>query len=310
MKSEPRLAILYGGVSAEREVSLGSGKAAAESFSKFCEVDLIDVTDAALPAALDPAKHIVFSTLHGTFGEDGQIQKLMEEAGIVYAGCDSKSSALTFDKVDTKEALRERGISVCPEFAFEAEDSVDLDTLISVVGEDVVIKPRRQGSSIGLAFAKTREEIESAFSGIKEGPWVVEPRINGRECTIGVVNGEVYEIVEIKPHSGTFDYQSKYTKGGTEYIAPAVMEIVLVNEVKKLALDTYRACGCRDFARVDFMINEQGQPFVLEVNSLPGLKETSLLPMSAGAAGHNFDNLLRLLIEPAKQRFASKYSFC
>lgn len=310
MTVEPRLAILYGGVSAEREVSLGSGKAAASTFSSFCEVDLIDVTEAALPAQLDPTKHVVFSTLHGTFGEDGQIQALMEAANVAYAGCDAKSSALTFDKVDTKGALRKASIPVTDEFVFEGGESIDLDSVISKVGEDVVIKPRRQGSSIGLAFAQGHDEIERALAGINEGSWMIEPRIRGRECTVGIVDGDVFEIVEIKPNSGTFDYQSKYTKGETQYTVPAVMEIVLVNTIKRLALESYRACGCRDFARIDFMVDEGGQAFALEVNSLPGLKETSLLPMSAAAAGHSFDNLLRLLIEPAKARFTQKYSIC
>lgn len=311
MKIEPQITILYGGVSAEREISLGSGEAAAASFSKSLEVNLIDVTEAGLPKELDAEKHVVFSTLHGSFGEDGKIQALLEKAGIVYAGCDSASSHLTFDKVNTKAALRKQSLPVTKEIVFlGSEPLLDLDFVLSELGDDLVIKPRSEGSSVGLAFAKGPQELESALGEISSGEWMIEPRIRGRECTVAVVGGDVFEIVEIKPKSGAYDYAAKYTKGETEFVVPANFEVTLTEEVKRIASEAFQACGCRDFARIDFMVDGQSNPFVLEINTLPGLKETSLLPMSAAAAGHSFDSLLRLLIEPAKQRFNNKYLSC
>ncbi len=310
MSREPRIALLYGGVSDEREISLGSGKAAAEAFGKFAAVDLMDVREAALPAALDRERHIVFSTLHGTFGEDGQIQRLMDEAGVTYAGCDAASSALTFDKVATKEALAAGGVPVLEQLVFRDGKVPAVDEVVERFGEEVVIKPNCQGSSIGLHICEARSEIEKALREAGSGEWLIEPRVRGREATIGVVDGQPFEIVEIRPLSGRFDFDSKYTKGQTEYIAPAPFEIVLTNEIKRIAKDAYKACGCRDYCRIDYMITESNHPYVLEINTLPGLKETSLLPMSAAAAGLGFDELLQKLVEPARHRYNLKYSIC
>lgn len=308
--NEPRIALLHGGISAEREVSLGSGKAAAEAFAAFTEVDLIDVTEDALPPMLDPAGHVVFSTLHGSFGEDGQMQRLMEAAGVVYAGCDAACSELTFDKVATKAVLAGKGVPVLDELVFRDGAAPSVDEVVARFGESVVVKPNSQGSSIDLHLCSNRSHVEDALSEATNGEWLIEPRVYGREVTVGLIDGAALDIVEIRPHSGVFDFESKYSKGKTDYVVPAELSDELSQRVSQTAEKAYEACGCRDWCRIDFMITRGGEPYVLEINTLPGLKETSLLPMSAASKGISFDNLLKKLIEPAMRRFHSRYSTC
>lgn len=307
--SFPRIAVLYGGVSREREVSLGSGKAAVSALEKRFDVDVFDIQSySKLPDGLNRKRHVVFSTLHGSFGEDGQAQRLLDQAGVVFAGCDAESSALTFDKVATKARLRESDLPVADEIVFDGGSIPEARTVVERLGRSVVIKPVAEGSSVGLLFAESEEEIEGAFNQCDQGRWLIEPRIQGVEVTVGVLHGEALGVVEIRPRSGRFDYESKYTKGLTDYIAPAEIDKVLTERIRNLATNAFEACGCRDFARVDFMINSEGQPYVLEINTLPGLKETSLLPMSAALFGYDFDLLLQKLVEPALIRYELVHS--
>lgn len=310
MNKEPVIAVVCGGTSAEREVSLGSGLAVAQAFESLYEVERIELSEESLPRQLDKKRHVVFSTLHGTFGEDGVFQSLLEAAGIEYAGCDVLSSQLTFDKVKTKSALRGAGVPVAEQVAFHRHSPPNPFEVIEKLGPAVVLKPVRQGSSIGLGFANSVQELESLLSDLEFDDWMLETMIVGKELSVGVLDGKATEIVEIRPKSGQYDYASKYTKGLTEFIAPAALPKKLECEIKEIVERTFEACGCRDYARVDLMLSQSDCPFVLEVNTLPGMKETSLLPMSAAAAGINFKALLKKLVEPAFLRFHSKYSVC
>lgn len=308
--SGTRIAVLLGGVSEEREVSLGSGKAAAAALAKSFDVDVFDVkTYSELPDGLDPDRHVVFSTLHGSFGEDGRAQRLMDEAGVIFAGCDADSSALTFDKVATKERVKAEGVPVADQFVFEEGAIPEAREILADVGESVVIKPVAQGSSVGLMFAEGELEIREALERCQTGRWLVESRIVGKEVTVGVLHGEALGVVEIRPKSGRFDYSSKYTKGLTEYLAPAEISKELTERIRNLATSAFESCGCRDYARIDFMIDREGKPYFLEINTLPGLKETSLLPMSAALFGYDFDELLQKLVEPALFRYRDRQTF-
>jgi len=310
MKNEPVVAVVCGGVSAEREVSLGSGRAVAEAFRSLFAVERFELNDASVPPQLDKTRHVVFSTLHGTFGEDGAFQALLETEGIEYAGCDRASSELTFDKVKTKAALREAGIPVADQIAFRRDSPPDAEGVMVKLGPQVVLKPVRQGSSIGLGFANSAAELEQLLGDLPFEHWMIERRILGKELSVGVLGGKATEIVEIRPKTGQYDYESKYTKGMTDFLAPAPIATPLETEIKGIVEKAFQACGCRDYARVDLMLSQEGEPFVLEVNTLPGMKETSLLPLSAAAAGINFKALLKKLVEPAFLRFHAKYSIC
>ncbi|HTU03712.1 MAG TPA: D-alanine--D-alanine ligase, partial [Candidatus Sulfotelmatobacter sp.] len=303
--SSPLIAVFAGGTSAEREVSIGSGRACALALARSFTTRLFSIESDALPDGYDPARHVVFSTLHGTFGEDGGMQRLLDAAGGAYAGCDAASSALTMDKVGTKEAVSSRGVRVADGIAFDAEAKPQAAEVVRRLGARVVVKPNNQGSSVGLSVVGDAKGLESALRGITRGRWLIERRIDGREISVGVLGGSAMGIVEIRPSSGVYDYASKYTKGLTEYLAPAPLDDPVREAVRAAAETAFAACGCRDYARVDFILTAQGEPFLLEINTLPGMKETSLLPMSARCAGLDFTALVREMVSPAVGRFRS-----
>ena len=299
----PIIAVFAGGTSSEREVSLGSGRACALALARSFPTRLFHIDTDALPDGLDPARHVVFSTLHGTFGEDGGMQRLLAEAGVQHAGCDAASSALTMDKARTKEAAAARGVPVVPGIRFEAQSKPRPDDVIDRLGENLVVKPNAEGSSVGLALPTNRQELAAKLDSIRTGSWLIERRIVGRELSVGILGGKAMGIVEIRPKSGVYDYASKYTKGLTEYLAPAPLDAATTAAVKQAAETAFAACGCRDYARVDFMFSSENGFYLLEINTLPGMKETSLLPMSARCAGLDFTGLVRELVLPALQRF-------
>ncbi|MBP8257360.1 MAG: D-alanine--D-alanine ligase [Opitutaceae bacterium] len=299
----PTVVVLSGGTSTEREVSLGSGKACAIGLARSFPTRLVVVDGEAVPAGIDPSREIVFSTLHGTFGEDGGMQRLLDRAGIQYAGCDAAASELTFDKERTKTVVSEAGVRVPPGVAFNAGAKPTAGTLISRLGPRVVFKPRASGSSIGLGLCDGAPSIEENLAEIRAGEWLVERRIIGREITVGILNGKAMGVVEIIPNSGVFDYRSKYTKGLTTYRAPASLPTALASAARNAAQVAFQACGCRDYSRADFMLSDEGELFLLEINTLPGMKETSLLPMSASCEGLDFAALVREMVAPALRRF-------
>jgi len=302
--SSPVIAVLCGGTSSEREVSLGSGKAVALATACSYPTQKFVVEADALPSGLDPARHVVCSTLHGTFGEDGGMQRLLEQAGIAYAGCDAAGSDLCFDKWRTRLAVSAQGVRVAPGRHFTADEKKPTAAALAAdLGDQIVLKPNRQGSSVGLQIVTSRVGLEIALGGIRHGEWIAEKRILGRELTVGLLRGRAMGVVEITPKSGVFDYASKYTKGLTEYIAPAVLSAELTAEVQRTAEKAFAACGCRDYARIDFMLSAEGELYLLEINTLPGMKETSLLPMSARCVGLDFNALCRELVAPAVERF-------
>ena len=303
----PIIAVLCGGTSSEREVSLGSGRASAVALARSFPTRLFEIDTDTLPLGLDPARHVVFSTLHGTFGEDGGMQRLLDKAGIVYAGCDAAASALTMDKAATKEAAGLRGVQAAKGLVFSAVKKPTVDDVILILGNQVVVKPNDQGSSVGLTVATDRSTLAGALATITTGNWLIEKRLIGREISVGVLNGRAMGVVEIRPKSGVYDFASKYTKGATEYFAPAPLDEAITQMVQKAAETAFVACGCRDYARVDFILGEQNvnNPlYLLEINTLPGMKETSLLPMSGRCVGLDFTGLVRELVGPAVQRFS------
>jgi D-alanine-D-alanine ligase len=303
MPASPIIAVLSGGTSAEREVSLGSGRACALALTRSFPTRLVEVNAPEIPAGIDAATHVVFSTLHGTFGEDGGMQQLLDAAGIQYAGCDAASSVLTMDKSRTKETVSAHGVRVAPGITFSADAKPAVDDVIQELGEQLIVKPNNEGSSVGLAVVNGPAELAAKLETIDSGSWLVERRIVGRELSIGILRGKAMGVVEVRPKSGVYDYSSKYTKGLTEYFAPAPLEPALAAAAQHAAETAFAACGCRDYARIDFMLSSAPELYLLEINTLPGMKETSLLPMSARCAGLDFTGLVRELVGPACERF-------
>jgi D-alanine-D-alanine ligase len=309
MKNErqsPVVAVFAGGTSPEREVSLGSGRACALALARSFPTRLFTVDSDALPPGLDPGEHVVFSLLHGTFGEDGGMQALLDAAGVSYAGCDAASSALTMDKALAKRTVAARGVRVAGEIVFSAGTAPAAAEVAARLGEDVVVKPNNQGSSVGLVIARGRAEIGAALAAVGPGRWLAEQRIFGRELSVGVLQGRAMGVVEIRPKSGVYDYESKYTRGMTEYFAPAPLDAAVTAAVQSAAETAFAACGCRDYSRVDFILKGDNEPFFLEINTLPGMKETSLLPMSARCSGLDFIALVREMAIPATRRWEAR----
>ncbi|HVU17661.1 MAG TPA: D-alanine--D-alanine ligase [Candidatus Didemnitutus sp.] len=301
--SEPVIAVLCGGTSPEREVSLGSGKAVAQAMAFSHPTQKFVLEADALPEGLDPTRHVVCLALHGTFGEDGGIQRLLDAGGFAYAGCDAKGSDLCFDKWRTRQTVTAAGVRVAPGRFFSVGNKPTAAALAGELGEQIVLKPNRQGSSVGLQMVSSRAGLEIALAGLRQGDWIAEMRVMGRELTVGLLGGRAMGIVEIIPKSGVFDYSSKYTKGLTEYFAPAAISDEIAAEVRRTAETAFAACGCRDYARIDYMLSNEGELSLLEINTLPGMKETSLLPMSARCVGLDFNALCRELVTPALARF-------
>ncbi len=304
MKTDPSITVFAGGIGPEREISLSTGRALTESLRKSFEAQMIDVTEPVLPEGLDPEKTIVFPAIHGTFGEDGTLQTMLEQGGFTYAGSGSDSSRLCMDKRLSKEVVRDAGVRVARDLVFTDPKEVEVDRVLSELGPDLVLKPTDQGSSVALYVLNGKDEFTDALSEIGEGNWMVERRVFGREVTIGILGDIPLGIVEVIPTGGVYDYERKYSAGSTEYRYPAVLSCEITKELKDFATTAFSSCDCRDFGRVDFIISEDGQSHFLEINTLPGLTPTSLLPKSASCSGYDFDKLTVHLAEPALERFA------
>lgn len=293
------IAVLLGGTSAEREVSLRSGAAVSRALRGLghgvTEVDPVP-GDLRLPEGID----LAFLALHGTYGEDGGVQAELEEAGVPYTGCGVAASLFAFDKVITKRRCVRAGVPT-PDFrVFHAPPVAWPEGMT----EPAVVKPTRQGSSVGLHFVEERRGLEAAVNAALRhgGEVVMEPRIRGRETTVALLGGRALPVVEVRPRSGEYSYASKYTPGATEYECPASLDEGTTRRVQEAALGAFRAVGGRDYGRVDVMLDAEGRPWVLEVNTLPGMTETSLFPKAAAAAGLTFPEVCQRMVELAWDR--------
>ena len=290
---------MLGGPSAEREVSLRSGAAVAAALRSFShQVFEIDPKNGGfvLPEKTD----VVFLALHGTYGEDGTVQKQLDELGVAYTGCDAEASRIAFDKVLTKQSCIEAAVPTA-RFITVHSASAALPKNLSL---PLVVKPSRQGSSVGLQFVERADEWQNALAeSLKfDSEVLVEEKIVGRETTVGILGGKVLPVVEVRPKSGSYDYANKYTPGNTEYFCPADFDAATTQRIQAAALGAFHAIGGRDYARVDVMVRASGEPVVLEVNTLPGMTETSLLPKAAAAAGMNYAELCQRMIDLALER--------
>jgi D-alanine-D-alanine ligase len=299
MSEKLTIAVLLGGPSAEREVSLRSGAGVARALRLLGhtvhEVDPKDGTF-VLPAGTD----VVFLALHGTYGEDGTVQEQLEKLGVPYTGCDVESSRLAFDKVQTKQRCIEAAV---PTAKFVVVDSEKAPWPMGWE-PPLVVKPVCQGSSVGLQFVERVADWSAALrESFRYGSaLLVEERIEGRETTVGILHGRALPIVEVRPKAGAYDYRNKYTAGCTEYLCPAPFDEPVTRRIQDAALGAFKAIGGRDYARVDVMVRPGGEPVVLEVNTLPGMTETSLLPKAAAAVGISYAELCQYMVEMALGR--------
>lgn len=307
----PQIVVVGGGTSAERDVSLASSKAVYEALASRRDTLYLDLQEDRLPPKLNPQRHVVFPVLHGTFGEDGGFQLLLEKSGFSYVGCDAASSALCMNKRAVKEIAAKAGIPVAPSHYFTGGMSFSVEAVFEQLGSsEVVVKPVAEGSSVGLEFADSPASLASIVQRTKFGSWMIEPKLCGSDVTVGVLKGEALGVVEILPKGGgPFDYLHKYTPGMTEYRYPAPFEPVLTEALRAAAVTVFEACECRDFARVDFFMTPEGYR-LLEINTIPGLTATSLLPKSASCFGYDFPALIDAMISPAIDRYNILHPSC
>ncbi|MEO0278390.1 MAG: D-alanine--D-alanine ligase [candidate division WOR-3 bacterium] len=298
---DKRIAVLLGGRSSEREVSLKSGKAVAEALRrKGYNVIEIDVGEDFL-SRLDEFD-VAFNILHGKEGEDGIIQGIMSFVKKPYTGPGVLGAALGMNKLVSKKILSFHGIRT-PRFKVLRKNNISLpgeDTL-SEIEFPVVVKPVDEGSTIGVSIVRNDKEYEEAVQeAFKYSDEVlVEEYIDGREITVGVLGEEVLPPIEIIPKSGFYDYASKYTKGLTEYRVPALLEKDIEEMAKSWALIAHRALYQKSVSRSDFRVDKNGNLYFLEINSIPGMTETSLIPKAAQAAGISFDDVVEIILSYA-----------
>ncbi len=299
------IGVLMGGFSSERPISIKSGTAVLESMKR----------SGLKAVAIDPrAKNFekklalvdaVFIALHGEFGEDGQIQKILEKKKIPYAGSQVQGMRISFDKLKTKQILKRKGLPTPPFWILTPKN---WRRVASRIPGSFFIKPFTEGSSVGIelieSFEKNADIIRKSVE--QYGRILAEAKVTGREVTAGILGNKKLPVVEIRTSRAFYDYTAKYTPGHTEYVTEHGLPAKQVKRIQNTALKVFKALKMRDFGRVDMMLDERGRPFVLEANSIPGLTSMSLLPKAAQKAGISFDELILTIVGMAAKRLKKK----
>jgi D-alanine-D-alanine ligase len=299
MVEKLNITVMLGGPSAEREVSLRSGAAVAKAL-RLLGHTVHELDPRTAKWTLPRETEVVFLALHGTYGEDGQVQAQLEALGVPYTGCDSTASRIAFDKLLTKERCVAAGIPTARHAVFDSPSA----SWPMGWNPPVVLKPVRQGSSVGLQYVQRVGDWSQALTESlrHDSRVLMEEMIVGRETTVGILEDQALPVVEVRPKAGGYDYQNKYTAGCTDYFCPASFEPAVTERIQAAGLGAFRAVGGRDYGRVDIMVRSNGDPIVLEVNTLPGMTELSLLPKAAAAAGIGYAELCQRMIELAMRR--------
>jgi len=294
-----KIGVLMGGLSREREVSLRTGKAILKALiEKGYAASPIDVGQEIAETLIKEKIEIAFIALHGRYGEDGTIQGMLELMGIPYTGSGVLASALALDKIMAKKFFVCENIPT-PTYEVFQRDEIDKDLLrVPSLSLPLVVKPAREGSTIGVSIVRKEEELVPALreAGKYDDEILLEEFMKGKEITVGILHDIPLPIIEIVPRSGFYDYHSKYTKGETEYIIPARIPREQYLYAQEISLKAFHVLGCSGCARVDLMTDEGGNPFVIDVNTMPGMTETSLIPKAASYAGINFEDLVERIL--------------
>ncbi|MBU1913216.1 MAG: D-alanine--D-alanine ligase [Candidatus Omnitrophica bacterium] len=309
-----RVGVLMGGPSSEREISIKSGKAVCMAL-KAKKIDYVAVelqagsnTNGYKKSAADLIASMkidaAFVALHGEFGEDGTVQEILEQMNIPYTGSSSSASRVAMNKITAKEILKSKNILVARHEILTRKDfakGCDLRLYFKNLGSSLVIKPSNGGSSIGLNIASDEKGLKAAIDDAfkYDDKLIIEEYIPGREITVGIIEDMALPIVEILPKRKFFDYTAKYEKDLTEYIVPAEIEKSIYKKCQDAGLGSHKVLSARSFSRVDIILNEKIGPVVLEINTIPGLTETSLLPKAARAIGIEFEDLCLKILKSA-----------
>ena len=303
-----KVAVLTGGISSEREISLQSGNTIAEALKEAgAEVILFDVAPDRLSVLDDESIDVFFPALHGEFGEDGKLQEILESRGLCYTGSGPAASRCAMDKLACKEVIADKtDVAVAWHTTVNAGDSVeDVIQRLSEASDKFAVKPISHGSSIGVEITEGKKATaETALKTFAEfGECMIEEFIEGSEITSGVVDGKALPIIEIRSKTGFYDYHAKYVDDATEYLFDTIDDVGLVDRIGQMAIECFNAAGCRHWGRVDFIVSKENVPWFLEINTLPGFTSHSLLPMAAAKAGMNRSELCMKIVEAAIRDF-------
>lgn len=319
------IALLAGGNSSEREIALQSAAQVAEAFDRDrYNVWLIDVHERAFTYRKDGAEYRVdlndfsltvgservefdfaYIMIHGTPGEDGHLQGYLEMMGVPFSSCDMVSSVVTFDKVTTKRAVADTGVGLAKGILLREEDWITPDAIVAELGLPLFVKPNASGSSCGVTKVKSAEELpEAIFKAFDESSEVlIEEFIAGREMACGVLvtadKEYLFPITEVVAKNEFFDYEAKYTAGMSDEITPANIAPEIADKLHEMTLAAYKACRCKGLARVDFIVTPEGEPYMIEINTIPGMSAGSIVPKQIRAAGMTMTEVLTLVIEDA-----------
>lgn len=323
MKHFKRIVVLCGAQSYEREVSLESGEAVFQALKKIYPTFLWVLDLNELPrAGLHPDEDLIFPMIHGDFGEDGQLQTLLEKRGFTYIGSGPKASSLCIDKLRSKQFALEHSIPVLPAMELKAKQTLSKKTIEQTLGStSFVLKPVDKGSSLGVYVCSDFSDLQKNWEQLYEKKkrtenfqyplerfrWMLERRVKGRELTVGLLHGKALAVGEICPKQGFYDYEHKYTDGTCFYQFPASLPAEATRRLQQIAEKFFQAAGCRDFGRADFMMDADGNFWFLEMNTVPGMTAShSLLPKSAACLGISFEELLKRLVDNACDRFPKR----
>ena len=297
-----RIGVVRGGISTEREVSLNTGAEILANLNRD-KYEVFDIVLDNKEEIIDKLKELnldfVYIALHGLFGEDGKIQAVLESLGIAYSGPGVMTSAICIDKELTKSLVAGKGVRVAKGISVLKDETISFETVKEKLGNRVVVKPNKGGSSIGVSFVENQSELEKALELVfsTDNEALIEEVLSGVEISVPVINGKVFPTLKIEAVAGDyFDYESKYSEGGArEFVFE--FEEKIQDEINKFASDSYKAVKCQGFSRIDFMVVNGDTPYFIEVNTLPGMTAASLLPKSTASKGYSYSETLDLLIE-------------
>ena len=302
-RNKLKVAVLAGGIGSEREISLQSGKCVAEALKEAgFKVVIADIRPDNLEILNDGSVDVFFPALHGKFGEDGQLQQILEDRSLLYVGSGPEASKAAFDKIASKKLFEQAGLATPAAVEFgPGTDITLLEEQLQDFAQKYVVKPIRQGSSVGVSIVSTPQEaVVAARETFSEyGDCMIEEFVPGTEVTVGILHGRPLPIIEVRTQGGFYDYHAKYVDEKTEYLFDTITETTTAANLSRAAVECFNALGCRHFARIDFLLSDEKIAYVLEANTIPGFTSHSLLPMAAAKAGLSMGDLCTEIVEAA-----------
>lgn len=292
-----------GGIGQERDISIQSGTSVADALKKAgLHTITADIQPDNLDILNDESIDVFFLALHGRFGEDGQLQQILEDKSLVYTGSGPTASRLAFDKMASKKLFVQAAVAVPPAFEFNPHTDIgNLEKQLVKLGDKFVIKPVKEGSSIGVTIVSGWQEAVTAADNTlsRFGDCMIEKFVPGREVTVGILCNQALPIIEIRPKTGFYNYQAKYLDDRTQFLFDTIKEPAITANIQEAAIACFDVLGCRHFARVDFILADDGTPYALEVNTIPGFTDHSLLPKAAAKTGLSMSDLCMKIIDAA-----------